>query len=122
MTSWGVGCASRKYFGVYARADKYRDWILSDPEVAPYVIRPPRITGRRKIGGFLRCSPGQWGGDTAPESVYQWVDVDRGKIVRAANNYYKIRAADRGRLLRCEVTKYSLRHAFVGQSKIVLID
>ena len=119
LTSWGFECASSYSWGVYARTDVHRDWILSHPVATPYVITPPRITGRTRVGRMLTCEPGTWGGDPSAKLSYHWIDSKFGQLPGGRRQTYVIKPNSKGHQIICEVSKNSLRHTTKGRSNKV---
>lgn len=119
VTSWGLECASNVTWGVYARIDAFRDWILSNPPIPPYAITAPRISGTPTVGSTLKCKPGVWGGDTNVAVKYRWLDAQRGPLKAARKQTYTLKHSDKGRQIVCEVRKESIRFSTAVRSKKV---
>lgn len=69
---------------------------------APEPVAAPAITGRRRLGEPLRCTPGTWAND-APAFTYTWLR-DGTPIAGAASDTYIATAADLDLPLTCRVT------------------
>lgn len=68
---------------------------------AVYPLKPPTITGTRRVGSGLRCRAGTWSGDPPITYSYRWLRNGR---PRGAGPRYQLRRTDRGSTLQCHVT------------------
>lgn len=104
LTSWGLSCASDRFWGVYTRASTFRGWAYSARTIPPYVIAPPIINGTPRVGARLSCEAGLYGGD-APELMQVMLrDAETGRYVSKTGSY-ALRKSDIGRTLVCEVMR-----------------
>lgn len=118
ITSWGFGCASRSFYGVYTRLDAMRAWIDTDPVAPVRNTRLPKVTGRKIVGKRLSCSRGTWTGGGTITYARQWYRLEEitddttgesygtiyNKITGATASSYKLKKADKGLQLACGVT------------------
>ncbi len=83
IVSWGIGCATRKSFGVYTRVAGVRDFIgASAPMKNVEPMREPKLRGSLIAKRFamegtrLTCKRGTWRGSGTIHTTLRWVNTD----------------------------------------------
>jgi hypothetical protein len=103
IVSWGLGdCANNKTRSAYAEVPALLDFVASFPDIKPYFISTPFISGEAVIGGALKCNTGDLGGDPATILQYEW-QRDFNAISDATSDTYSPKAEDQGATISCGV-------------------
>jgi hypothetical protein len=103
IVSWGLGdCANNKTRSAYAEVPALLDFVASFPDIKPYFISTPFISGDVFVGGTLKCNTGELGGDPATVLQYEW-QRDFNAISDATSDTYAPRAEDQGASISCSI-------------------
>lgn len=103
VSSWGFECASDKYWGVYASAATFYDWVNDARNFSIYTTQPPSVRGTAQVGKRLRCSPGSYLGVSIKPPSFDWKRLAPPRLI-SRRRVYTVRLSDIGRRLRCEVS------------------
>lgn len=103
ITSWGFGCASYRYWGVYTEVAKFSRWLYAPVAHKPVPLTRPKIAGRARVGRHLRCRDGRWTGDAANVVRVAW-RAATGRRLRRHREVVRVPSAWEGARVRCEVT------------------
>jgi len=113
ITSFGQGCATPGYPGVYTEVFNYSTWISSTMAATPVAgtfttVPVPTITGTKKAGKTLTANEGGW--SPIPTSyTYRWLSSTTknglySAISGATSKTYLLKPTDRTRFIKVEVT------------------
>jgi hypothetical protein len=103
IVSWGFGCGSNQFYGVYTKLSAFSDFIASDPGIAPFPVDYPEVIGTAKVGETLICTQGNWAGEQPMTFTYRWFD-DLGEIPGATGQALVLAKEEVNNLINCEVT------------------
>jgi hypothetical protein len=110
ISSWGYGCASHRYWGVYTRVATFDRWIATVLGSTPRPLSAPQIIGAPEIGSTLQCAPGTWAGGGRLIFRYRWFHAE-GYIQGATSSELRVPLALVGRPLGCAVTAVSGKYS-----------
>jgi secreted trypsin-like serine protease len=113
ITSFGQGCATYGYPGVYTEVFNYSSWIASTMATTPVAgtfttVPVPTITGTKKAGKTLTANEGGWS-PTPTSYTYRWLSSatkngNYSAISGATSKTYLLKTTDRTRFIKVEVT------------------
>jgi len=118
LASWGLSCASEKYWGVYTRVPSFANWVKNSRTVAPYLISAPLIDGVPKAGSKIVCDGGIFGGDVATAKSVLIQDAESGQVL-TKGGVYSLKKSDVGRSVTCVVSIANQGGELLSQSDVV---
>jgi len=102
ITSWGFGCASSKFYGVWSRVPSFIPWISLYVPLPPHLRVAPVITGELSPGHVVSCESGNVDGNVSGMQ-YRWEDSTGAAITSQNVAAFSLRQSDVGRTIRCTV-------------------
>ena len=106
--------------GLFTRIDgRARSGLVSVGIPMPVNTAAPAVSGSRRAGQVLTCSPGTW--SNSPTFAFEWLRDDA-RIAGATGSTYTVAAADAGKRIACLVTASNADGSAERQSAAVVIE